>query len=643
MTGMTRKPGMKWLTLSFVILIALSLTGCSLDPNSPETSAPLDAEETQSAGTAPEAGATSVPATALPELEDELDILGLILRMDPSEINRIKSHIDEYVTRNDAIGYHANLYMAKKMEAEEQDASPFYEKAYSLYETDGVMLKLADSYRKKGDLSAALAAYRELLPNETALTEMLEIDLSPVLIGEILLEKGLGNAAVLFLEIELQKESRAAQSAQLSRLHAMSMAQSGRYTEAVPLLAKLEVPVSGESGAATTDLITALANPKAIVTDPNAAFWYARCLEAVEQGKQAMALYRRLGPMGGERLGLLLEKGGRLKESAQAFMLSGKPSVVWRGTQIAEELGETEMALEAYLRLTEDKSKEAAAYLDDAAYRAYILGRRLGQQDNQDKLLKELSAHPAWMARTGEDPVWEPFTETPVENPEYLAKTEKYEKMGLDEIAELEYAIGIRETTPAEKLALGKWNLERGDIYRSSIWGARALTEVNDRLAYELAYPKVFEEFVMKSAKEFDLEPFLIWGLIRQESQYQPQVLSRVGAVGLMQIMPATGADIAVKLGVSKEDMNLQDPETNIRFGAYYLRSMLKQFDGNVDMALAAYNGGGGNVRRWKKSGIMKKAEDFPTAITFFETREYITKVMDGCLTYRWMDTVKEN
>jgi soluble lytic murein transglycosylase len=299
-------------------------------------------------------------------------------------------------------------------------------------------------------------------------------------------------------------------------------------------------------------------------------------------------------------------------------------------------LGETKAALDAYLRLQTDNSAQAAVFRDDAAYRAYILSKRLGHPEYLDGLLKELSAHPAWMVRIGKEPVWKPFSETAAESPEYLAKTELYEQKDLVDVAAVEYAIGIRQTSPAEKLALGAWNLKRGDINRSSIWGARALSEINDRAGYALAYPKAFETYVMSAAKEFDLDPFLIWALMRQESQYQPQVVSKAGAVGLMQIMPATAGDIAARLRVPTEEVKLDDPEVNIRFGSFYLRSMLDQFSGNADMALAAYNGGGGNVRRWKKSAHMTAGEDFPTSITYQETREYITRVMDAFHVYKW-------
>lgn len=645
------------LSLCVPLAIILFLTGCSLNAVDSGKSPPPSsvAASARSGGTGD--GWIAENGTIPEKLEDEFEILALLQRMDPSESDRIRLQIDGLALREDAMGYYANLYEAMMREAEQQDPSPFYAQAMQLYETREIRLKLADAYLEKGDIEASIEAYAPLLPDNTVLERVLEIGSSSILIGQTLMEKGMWMEAISFLESAMQQGPAADEMTQLSRMHAICMARAERYEAALTLLAPLyaAIPVGQQSsstgpgvaldgsdaaltsaGIGLTESSISWKESKISVSDQDITFWYARCLEGTEQNSQAMALYRQLGPGAGERLGMMLEKEGRLKEAAEAFIRSGQAGIIWRGTQIAEQLGETEVALEAYLRLQNDSIAPAAAYRDDAAYRAYILCKRLGHPEYLDGLLKELSAHPAWMVRIGKEPVWKPFSETAVESPAYLAKTELYEQRGLGDVAAVEYAIGIRQTTPAEKLALGAWNLKRGESSRSSVWGARALSEVNDREGYALAYPKVFEPFVMSAAKEFDLDPFLIWALMRQESQFQPQVVSKAGAVGLMQMMPATAGDIAARLGVPIEEVKLDDPEINIRFGSFYLRSMLDQFSNNADMALAAYNGGGGNVRRWKKSAHMTAVEDFPTSITYLETREYITIVMDAFQVYKW-------
>ena len=133
------------------------------------------------------------------------------------------------------------------------------------------------------------------------------------------------------------------------------------------------------------------------------------------------------------------------------------------------------------------------------------------------------------------------------------------------------------------------------------------------------------------------MNPHLIWAIIREESYYRADIISWAGAIGLMQIMPATGQDIASRLSMTIEDSDLTNPEINIEFGTFYIRAMLDMFSEDTDKALAAYNGGPGNVSRWSNSVLGTTKEDFPTAITFFETQEYITKVKNSYHIYKWL------
>jgi soluble lytic murein transglycosylase len=490
------------LSLCVPLAIVFFLSGCSLSAvdSVNSTSSSSVSANSRSGGTgdgwiAENGGSgdgwVAENGTVPEKLEDEFEILALLQRMDPSERDRIRLQIDGLALREDALGYYANLYAAMMREEEQQDPSPFYARAMQLYETREIQLKLADAYLEKGDLVASLEAYAPMLPDDTVLERILGIGLSPVLIGQILMEKRMWTEAIPFLESAIVHGPAVDEMTQLSRMHAVCMARAERFEDALPLLAQLHAVIPAGQPSASPDPVVELDGSDAAstragisltvsgiswkeskipVSDQDITFWYARCLEEMGQNRQAMALYRQLGPVGGERLGMMLEKEGRSKEAAEAFIRSGQAGIVWRGTQAAERLGETEAALEAYLRLQNDNSAQAAVYRDDAAYRAYILSKRLGHPEYLDGLLKELSVHPAWMVRIGKEPVWKPFSETAVESPEYLAKTERYEQKGLADVATVEYAIGIRQTTPAEKLALGAWNLKRGDINRSSIW-----------------------------------------------------------------------------------------------------------------------------------------------------------------------------
>lgn len=114
-------------------------------------------------------------------------------------------------------------------------------------------------------------------------------------------------------------------------------------------------------------------------------------------------------------------------------------------------------------------------------------------------------------------------------------------------------------------------------------------------------YPLRYERAITAAAAERKLDPYLVFGVIRAESRFRPHIVSRAGAIGLMQITPATGRWIAGKLnraGFAPAD--LYDPQVNLQFGTWYLRYLIDRFDGDLDSALLAYNAGPGNVERWR-------------------------------------------
>ena len=113
-------------------------------------------------------------------------------------------------------------------------------------------------------------------------------------------------------------------------------------------------------------------------------------------------------------------------------------------------------------------------------------------------------------------------------------------------------------------------------------------------------YPLRYEQAITAAAVEHKLDPYLVFGVIRAESRFRPRVVSRAGAIGLMQITPTTGQWIAGKLnrtGFAPTD--LYDPQVNLQFGTWYLRYLIDRFGGDLNSALLAYNAGPGSVERW--------------------------------------------
>ena len=168
------------------------------------------------------------------------------------------------------------------------------------------------------------------------------------------------------------------------------------------------------------------------------------------------------------------------------------------------------------------------------------------------------------------------------------------------------------------------------------LWKIDDPLEQAPRALVELAYPLAYPSLVQEAAAENDLSPLLLLSLIRQESFFDPLAVSPAGALGLTQVMPPTGQGIAAALKLdSFSTSDLLQPQVSIRFGAYYLRSQLDSSAGNLLFALAAYNAGPDNARRWSASLTIPDIDLFVELIDFAETRTYVRQVLDNYAVYR--------
>ena len=152
-----------------------------------------------------------------------------------------------------------------------------------------------------------------------------------------------------------------------------------------------------------------------------------------------------------------------------------------------------------------------------------------------------------------------------------------------------------------------------------------------------LAYPAPYREALVEAAEAESVPPLLLLALVRQESSFNPDAVSTSGARGLTQVMPATGAAVAASLGLEWRPQSLLEPETSVRFGAHYLAAQLERFDGNVLAALAAYNGGPVNARRWLDRQWLEGPDGYLLAIDFEETALYLELVLESYGWYRFL------
>ncbi len=152
------------------------------------------------------------------------------------------------------------------------------------------------------------------------------------------------------------------------------------------------------------------------------------------------------------------------------------------------------------------------------------------------------------------------------------------------------------------------------------------------------AFPFTYRPLLADEARRYHLDPALLAGLIRQESGFRADAVSPVGALGLMQLMPATARLLYKEEGRrAPSHAELVDPHTNVHLGSRYLGRMLRAFNRRLEYALAAYNAGPGAVTRWRQARGDLPVDIFVEEIPYAETRHYVERVLAGARAYTWL------
>jgi len=200
----------------------------------------------------------------------------------------------------------------------------------------------------------------------------------------------------------------------------------------------------------------------------------------------------------------------------------------------------------------------------------------------------------------------------------------------------------------------GSWSaLAEAQIYASYGETYRAMRALKKALPYaatasvksiplaywRILFPEAWWETIKTESAKNNLDPYLVASLIRQESEFNPSVVSYANAYGLMQLLPVTGKQMAKEEGIKNfQTFQLLDPEMNIRLGTLYLRQMLNKFGGVTEYALAAYNAGDTRVTDWEAAGPYHGMDEFVESIPFTQTREYVEAILRNIETYRAID-----
>jgi soluble lytic murein transglycosylase len=235
-----------------------------------------------------------------------------------------------------------------------------------------------------------------------------------------------------------------------------------------------------------------------------------------------------------------------------------------------------------------------------------------------------------------------PPASTPQDEPvaRALARLDLLREIGWDEAASYELARTRRHFAPYDGAlyTLAEGLNQRGftstgigmawDIYRrEGAWNLRLL---------RIVYPFPYQDIIVAEAAERGVDPFLAAGLIRQESMFNPRAVSGAGAVGLMQVMPATARTLARGLGVKAVTTDLlRKPDVNVHLGMRYLADQLRTWDGRLVPVLAAYNAGPSRLERWRRFPEWGRDQLFTERIPFEETRDYVKIVQHNASMYR--------
>jgi soluble lytic murein transglycosylase len=524
--------------------------------------------------------------TMMPDLE-AMRTLQTIAAFRPQSPAAYQAHI--------AIARH---YASTKAPAAEDE----YRAALALDDTAALRQELARYLEEQGDNEAAYAEYRQLLKGQAdAFAGMRRTGQDALAVAQDL------NAATYYSDA--LETLRGIDDPEALSLRAYALAGLGRNAEAEEVYrAWLEE---------TPDNATAQVG-------------LARVLARLGRTDQALSLYEAVDtPDSQLARAELLEKQDP-EEALALYLDSPYPVAWWSATAMLEAQGRLTETLPIYARL----GRSHTYFADDAAYRLHVLAQREGDQGAEaeaEALLDGFGLN--WLALRAREGDVSLSIAPPLaaSSGDILEKAVVLRSIGCEELAHMELVFAARfGDVPELDLAMAEQLALEGYVSEAQ---AIAEAHINDRarapLAFwQLSYPRPYSATVQAAAAEFGVDPLLIWAVMREESRYDPEAVSYVGARGLMQVMPSTQVWIAEQL---EEDISPGDayvPEANIRMGAWFLHFLTDYFEGDLELVIAAYNGGAGSVDSWLGDPLVSDRDDLLRWIRFGETREYLARVL---------------
>ena len=171
-------------------------------------------------------------------------------------------------------------------------------------------------------------------------------------------------------------------------------------------------------------------------------------------------------------------------------------------------------------------------------------------------------------------------------------------------------------------------------ILASIIFILFKVVKIDDIIMKKL-YPLKYSEYVEKYAKEYNIDKYMVYAIIKAESNFNENAKSSSDAIGLMQIMEITAIETARKMDLEVTEEDLFKPDLNINIGLKYFTYLLNQYNNNYPLAIIAYNAGIGNVDNWIKNGIIKEDGTDIENVPFKETNNYVRKILRDYKIYK--------
>jgi soluble lytic murein transglycosylase len=327
------------------------------------------------------------------------------------------------------------------------------------------------------------------------------------------------------------------------------------------------------------------------------------------------------------KVAFLLADAGRCEESIKAFQdfldrfpkSNKRDDALWQMAWCSFQLKKYDSALNTLDQLEAEFPK--GNYASRSAFWRYRILEAAGRHSEAKEAREKWAVkygdgfYERWEAKVGRSNRAQcPLAENPFLNG-------KGEKPAAESITSLR---GNSSVTLRELLNLGLWE-DFLEVYQMESPGGVSLGDSNEGLS----------QWVRFFSETEQVPPELVWAVMREESHFKTGATSGAGAMGLMQIIPQTGYEIAESLKLTEfQSGDLYQPLINVRFGTHYLSQLLKQFSGNLVQTISAYNAGPDAVERWRTQRPGHPCDEFIEEIPYRETHNYVMKVMKSFWNY---------